>query len=254
MYCKLSLKLSIVFLILLIIISPINAVQYDPPWAHDYTTVSETLNGTPQVINASNIQETIGYNATYYINRGADDAYNRICDDAIFFVDTHGVARNPNYTDGYSIVAFYDAETDNFSYLIGNYYSYEWEYPSYFLSNLTTELEDVLLAVYLSCWSGRDDPYTIKNLPYVSYLKGIDNSIGFQKSILKNHSAYWSDRFWARCYNGTNGQPQRIKDANEGAKLDVWMYYGSALDIWYQKLYYRTSYSDYITPARYGVV
>ena len=235
-----------------IIISPINAVQYDPPWADDYTTVDSSLNGTPQVIYASNIQETIGYNATYYIDQGAGYAYNRMSDDAIFFVDAHGAARNENFTDGYSIVVFYDIETNNTSYLIGDYYPIEWDRPSYFLSNFTTELEDVLLAVYLSCWSGRDDPL-ISNLPYVSYNKGVDNSIGFTRAIVTTHAAYWSDRFWERCYNGSNGQPQRIKNANEGAKLDTWLEFGGAEDIWYQRLYYRVAYSDYISPASYGV-
>jgi len=252
MYYRLFLKLSIVFLILFIIISPINAVQYDPPWAHNYDFLyDDDMDTRPTASNASYIQGIIGYNNYSISNSDAGTAYINMNNDSIFFFNGHGMIFDDNNCGGG--LPFYNG---TYSLLLAEYTQWLPPYDAYFLSNITNELDDVLLAVYVSCHSGSTS-WEAGNLVDMSTDKGVDNVIGFTGNITNIHSDYWANRFWIRCLNGGPlGNPQKIHDAAISAKTDVLFKYQTygGVDSLYG--HYRNIYGypiDYLNPARYGV-
>ena len=139
------------------------------------------------------------------------------------------------------------------SYLIAENRGYIPVGDHYYLSSTTTELNDILLAVYEGCYTGKTSSY-FGNLVDVSSQKGIDNSIGFGQKIYSPHAEYWSERFWYRCLYGQNGNHQTIKNAANGAVQDIMIKYGDHYGFLYMYTRYRPPYHDYLDPARYGVV
>lgn len=244
-------KKKYIFLLLVVLLLalaiPASATQYNPPWAHNYGSLfDDGSDFRASAQYATNIQQSISYNSFYMPNYGVHIAKLNMQDDAIFFVNTHGVVSSGT-TGG--AIWFYNGTMSILSAENKGWLHY---YPECFLSDYTTELKDVLLAVYLSCWSGQTNPY-FGNLVDVSKTKGVDNVIGFSGSINITPAAYWSDRFWYRCLYGMLGNHQYIKHAASGAVMDVGMQYQDfgGLDTIYAKYRYPNEYLD---PARYGVL
>ncbi len=239
------LLLSIVFIVAIGV--PASATQYNPPWAHNYGSLfDDGSDFRPSAQYATNIQQSISYQSFYMPNYGAHIARSNMKDDAIFYVSSHGVI-SAGTTGG--AIWFYNGTR---SILSAENKGYIHDYPDCFLSDYTTELKDVLLAVYVVCWSGKTNQY-FGNFVDISKTKGVDNVIGFVDTIYIPHAAYWSERFWYRCQVGPLGQHSRIRDNANGAMVDVMMEYGEFGGINSSYARYRIPY-DYLDPARYGVV
>jgi hypothetical protein len=239
--------------LMMLFITPIQATQYDPPWAHNYDFLyDDDLDSRPTASYASNIQSIVGYDNYSATNSDAEIAYLRMKDDSVFFFNGHGMAFDDNNYGGGLL--FYNG-TD--SLLLAEYTQWLPPDDAYFLSNLTTELNDALLAVYVACHSAHTS-WEAGNLVSMSADKGVDNVIGFTSGIYAGHSDYWANRFWTRCINGSPlGYHQKINDAAQGAKTDVLIQYQSYGGV--DSLYglYRNYYGiplDYLDPDRYGVI
>jgi hypothetical protein len=170
-------KLMFYYLLLLLVfcsVYPASATQYNPPWAHNYGFLYGVDDSRPEATYAASKQSIIGYNAYDLPNSGAYIGFNNMKDDAIFFVAGHGSDQGGGNAGG--VVKFNNGTE---SWIIAQNLGYTPGYNHYFLSSYTNELKDVLLAVYVACYSGRTSPY-YGNLIDMSQQKGIDNSIGFK--------------------------------------------------------------------------
>ncbi len=238
---------------------PSSATQYNPPWAHNYgfnypggPPFGDPLDTRSHAAIATIRQASIGYNSFNLPNSGANIAFNNMKDDAIFFTIGHGASV---HGENGGALWFYNGTS---SFIVaefkGEYIRDAQGNPAdqYFLSSLSTELKDVLLAVYVNCWSGKTHSL-FGNLVDMSAQKGVDNVIGFSGAISYPHSGYWSDRFWYRCQVGPLGQHQTIRNNANAAMMDVLSYYGAfgGTNTLYAR--YRIPY-NYLDPARYGVV
>ena len=235
---------------------PVGATQYNPPWAHNYGFYfpADPANGTPAVdsrpyaTNASNYQSIIGYDAYDLPNSSAYVGYTNIKDDAVFFIITHGTDWGV-WNDRGGGVQFYNGSK---SVIVAEYRGYTPTDDHYFLSSMSTELEDLLLVVWASCYTARTSP-RFGNLVDITHQKGADNVIGFSDSVYWTHLMYWSDRFWYRCLYGQAGSPQTIRNAANGARMDTILTIGGfgGIDTMFGR--YRYPYV-YLDPARYGAV
>lgn len=232
--------LAVVLLVGLII--PTSATQYNPPWAHCYGFNTQDQDTTPYSTNAANSLSSVGYQSYAITNPGATVGFNNLKDDAIFYYFGHGSGGALHFNN--TTTSYIVADLRGGGVPVGDYHV---------LSSTTTELKDVLLAVYESCNSGTFNIYW-GNLVDVSYNKGIDNVIGFSALIYTPGAEYWSERFWYRCVYGATGTPQRITPAANGATMDVLMEYGEYFGLNSKYVKTRTPLGDYISPARYGVV
>jgi hypothetical protein len=231
--------------LMMLFITPVQATQYDPPWAHNYDFNYDFLgkDTRPCASNAANIQDIVGYDAYASTNSGAATAYNQLKDDAVFSFVGHG-----NYGGGG--MWFYDGSDMS---LISALY-HEVPEEQYSLSAMTTELKDVKIAVYVGCKTGATHQ-DFGNLVDLSYTKGVDNVIGFADDINCTAGKYWSDRFWQRCRTGWYGYPQKFQDAAIGAKTDVYVRWGDygGIDSLYGKFFNIGGIPlDYLQPAEYG--
>jgi hypothetical protein len=94
-------KISIVLIILILMISPVIATQYSPPWAHNYDFLYPDGNDTrPCALIAKNNLTSVGYNAFTTTNSGALNSYDIFKDDAIFFFVGHGIAADDGSNGG----------------------------------------------------------------------------------------------------------------------------------------------------------
>jgi len=244
--------LLLVIIVVASLILPVGATQYNPPWAHNYGfnyTVydPDDYDSRPHATNASNYQSIVGYNAYNLSDSRAYVGYTSIKDDAVVFIIAHGVVASP--LDRGGGLAFYNG---TLSYIFAEDNGITIPGDKYLLSSMSTELADLLLAVYASCYSSRTSPSS-GNLVDMTQQKGADNVIGFSNTVYWYPLGYWSDRFWYRCLYGQAGGPQTIRDAAVSAKYDVLAYYGSFGGTNYMFGRYRFPY-DYLNPARYGAV
>lgn len=243
--------LAVVLLVGLII--PTNATQYNPPWAHNFgfhylsPPWSQDLDTRTPATNAANYQSIVGYNTFNLPDSGAYLIFNKIKDDAVFFFIGHS---NSDPNDPGGALIFFNGTT---SYLIAEDKGYQVIGDHYYLSSTSSELSDLLLAVYVGCYSGGSSSKW-GNLVEMTHQKGVDNVIGFSKNIYFPYCAYWSDRFWYRCLYGQAGGHQTIKNAGDGAVADVMMRYHSFYGLQYKYGIYQVPYTDYLDPARYGVI
>lgn len=217
-----------------------SATQYNPPWADDYDFNYPDLSTTPTASNAASNQNNIGYSSFAHTNVGAGSAYNWLKDDAIFFANGHGLKYDTGEKGG--AIEFYDG--NQYSWLVASRNNIHPQNP-YYLSDYTSEITDVLLAVYVACYSGYTNTYN-GNLLDVSINKGVDAAIGFSDLISNSKSNYWSDRFWYRTKNG-----ETIYNAAINAKEDTWWTfpfgYGGV-----DTIVLRGSTGNSLSPARYG--
>lgn len=230
------------------LILPVGATQYNPPWAHNYGFNYPDVDTRTQATIASNYQSIIGYNAYNLPDSSAYVGYTSIKDDAVFFFIGHGV--NASIYDRGGGVSFNNNGIR--SYILAEYKGYTPPVDHYYLSSMSTELNDLLLVVWASCDSARTS-MMFGNLVVKTHQKGADNVIGFSDTVYSPFLEYWSDRFWYRCLYGQAGSPQTIRDAAVSAKYDVLAYYGSTGGTNYMFGQYRYPY-DYLNPARYGAV
>ena len=239
-------------LVVVLIISlawPSTATQYAPPWAHNYGFNYTDYDSRTHATIATDYQSIVGYDAYDLPDTSAYVGYTNIKDDAVVFIIAHGIAANPPLDRGGGLV-FYNgtrsyilAKDNGPPYIVGD---------QYFLSSMSTELKDLLLAVYPSCYSARTSP-RFGNLVDMTHQKGADNVIGFSDTVYWIPLGYWSDRFWYRCLYGQGGSPLTIRDAAVWAKYDVLAMYGSFGGTNYVFGRYRIPH-DYLDPARYGAV
>ncbi len=239
--------LLLVIIVVASLILPVGATQYNPPWAHNYGFNYPDVDTRTQATNASNYQSIVGYNAYNLPNSRAYVGYTNIKDDAVFFFFGHGI--NVSLFDHGGGVVFYNGTN---SYILAEYKGYTPANDHYYLSSMSTELDDLLLVVWASCYSARTS-IMFGNLVVITHQKGAENVIGFADEVYSPFLEYWSDRFWYRCLYGQAGGPQTIRNAAVSAKYDVLAYHGSFGGTNYMFGQYRFPY-DYLNPARYGAV
>lgn len=243
---KRRIVIPLLVILILSLTIPVSAIQYNPPWAHNYGfNYPDGMDTRSHATYATNIQSTVGYNSYNLPNSGAYIGFNNIKDDAVFFFIGHGYTGTPPGGG----IRFHNGTS---SWILAQNNGYPVPDDHYYLSTMTTELNDVLLAVLVACNSGKTSQY-YGNLVDTLSQKGADNVIGFSQSIYYPSAGYWSDRFWYRCLYGQMGSHQSFKNAASGAIGDVVMEYGSFYGLQYMYSKYRLPY-EYLDPARYGVV
>lgn len=246
--------LLLLVVLLLALAIPASATQYNPPWAHNYGFLytnppfSDTLDTRSYATTAANYQSIVGYNSFNCHDCGAYCPFTNIKDDALFFFSGHGACYNLSDCGGFLV--FFNGTK---SYIIAEQKGYSIpNFDQYYLSSTSTELNDILIAIYAACYSGRTSNY-FGNLVDMSYQKGADNVIGFSSLIYYPPAGTWSDRFWYRCLYGQMGNPQSFKNAASGAIGDAVMEHGGLYGLQYAYSKFSFPY-EYLNPARYGVV
>jgi hypothetical protein len=125
----------------------------------------------------------MGYSSDYYWNADADadDAYNRIASDHVFYFFGHGAPGKILFQGDFG----------------GPSTPITADHPDLLrISDLTYySMHDIALAVYLSCNSANSDPLN-GNLLDVSQSKGVDCCIGFSNTVKQGQGTVWSDRLW----------------------------------------------------------
>jgi len=234
------------------LVVPISATQYNPPWSHNYGFSYPDADTRSYATYAAGKQTSDGYNAFNLPNSGAYISWNNLKDDAVFCFEGHGVI-----VDGEpgGSIRFYNGTN---SFINAEYLNYllldQGRIANqYFLSSLSNEIQDSLLVVYVSCYSGKTSS-KLGNLVEMSNTKGVDNTIGFSGALLYPYAYYWSDRFWYRCLYGFFGSHQTIRNAASGAVGDVMIAYGNPYGTQYMYARYRSPYNDYLDPSRYGII
>jgi len=234
---------------------PVSATQYTPPWTHNYgyyyTTPpypqDRSFDSRSYATYAANIQSIVGYNSYDLPGSGAYILFNNMKEDAVFFFSGHGGVVGD--TPGGALECFNGTK----SYIFAEDKGWDVFDDRYFLSSTTTELNDILLALYVGCHTGKESDY-FGNLVDMSSQKGVDNVIGFIHFIYFPPAGYWSDRFWYRClYGGQGGSHQSFKYAASGAVADVMIKYHGPYGLQFMYSKYSSIY-EYLDPARYGVV
>ncbi len=107
---------------------------------------------TPTAYDAQVDQFSMGYNSSSFTNAFALTAYNQFKSDAIFFFNGHGLFYDDSHKGGgikFSTESWILANTDG--HYPGNYRKY--------ISDYGTDIKDVLLVVYLACYSAHYNPY-----------------------------------------------------------------------------------------------
>ena len=206
------------------------------PAAHNFDC-SDT---TPTAYDAQVDQSSMGYDSSSSTNAFALTAYNQFKSDAIFFFNGHGLYYDDSHKGGgikFSSESWILANTDG---------HYPGDYQ-YYISGYGTDIRDVLLAVYLTCYSSHYNPYNGDLVWQTVTDKGADICIGFDGEIEIDNGKYWSESFWDRVRNG-----ETVSGATANAKDDC--YWQWPVGYWGIDTYEISgSYNSYLTPARYGV-
>lgn len=195
---------------------------------------------TPTASDAQSDQSSMGYSSSAATDASGLSAYNAFKSDAIFFFNGHGLYYDDSHKGGgikFSSESWVLAETDG--HYPGNY--------QYYIANYGTDIRDVLLAVYVACYSSHYNPYNGDLLQQTVTGKGADIGIGFEGEIVVNKGKTWSESFWDRVRNG-----ESVSSATSNAKDDCYW----QIPIGYHGIdtyEISGSYNSYLTPARYGV-
>jgi len=194
---------------------------------------------TPTAYDAQVDQSSMGYDSSSSTNAYASTAYNQFKSDAIFFFNGHGLFYDDSHKGGgikFSSESWILANTDGHN--PGNYRKY--------ISNYGDDIDDVLLVVYLACYSSHNNPYNGDLVKETVTNKHADICIGFDGEIEVENGKCWSESFWDRVRNG-----ETVSDATSNAKDDCYWqwpvgYHG--IDTYEIS----GSYNSCLTPARYG--
>jgi hypothetical protein len=223
---RIGILLSALLLAAMAIVPCVSAAQASN---YDFSGLS-----TPTAANAVYYQNQMGYNPQMTTDAWADDAYDDMENDAIFFFNGHGILENGVNGGG---IAF-----TNYRIVASNPDS-----GDYSLNYLNNEMRDLLLAVYDGCYTGRTSA-NHGNLVDMSITKGADNVIGFTGLIGATKSNYWSDQFWYRTRTG-----ESIGSAAVNAKNDAYFYGTRGYDGVDTLVVKGSNPSNtYLTPARMG--
>lgn len=231
---------SLVF-VLLLLASCIGAVSASPI-ADNYDFNYPDMSTTPTASDAAdyqiNLYDGSSYTAYASTNCGAGLAYQWMEDDALFFFNGHGIKDSSTEKGGG--VCFYDGNSYSWIVASGNLNP-----PYYSISN-SNDIDDVLLSVYLACYTAYTHP-SYGNLLDESITQGVDSVIGFEDSITNSKANDWSDKFWSY----TSEEGQTISNAANNAVDDTyWTFpwgYGGV-----DSIVLKGSTSETLHPARYG--
>ena len=211
------------------------AVSAAPP-AHNYDC-SDT---TPTAYDAQVDQAAMGYSSSSSTNAHASTAYSTFRSDAIFFFNGHGLYYDDSHKGGgikFSSESWILADTDG--HYPGN--------DQYYIADYGTDIRDVLLAVYLACYSSHYNPYNGDLVWETVTNKNADICIGFDGEVEIENGKCWSENFWDRVRNG-----ETVASATSNAKDDC--YWQWPIGYWGVDTYEISgNYNSYLTPARYGV-
>lgn len=179
--------------------------------SHNYDYYDSSLDSRPSAYTAASLQQSMGYNSYCATNADASVAHENIKTDSVFFVNSHGFYLNDQNKGGG--VLFGDSTN---LIAVQNYSFWYGSNPKYLSSLANGELGDVLLAVYLACYSAYTNPYN-DNLLDQTVAKGADVAIGFMNEINSAKAKSWSEHFWTRLNNY-----ESIVDALSNARNDCY--------------------------------
>jgi hypothetical protein len=189
---------GLLILFILIIIQSASAFQ-----ASDYECNYKDLSANGVGGFAKERQIQMGYlDSLYFAEHGLDYpefAWNRMKNDNIFFFFGHGgkgqlIFSRGTYTDNEGIIQWHP-----YRFIVSS------NEPKIVpedkrISDFTAgELDDLLLAAYISCHSAETDVGSYGhygNLLDESVNRGVDTAIGFSGNIYPPQSVYWSELFW----------------------------------------------------------
>lgn len=173
---KIGILLSAFLLAAMVIVPCVSAYQ-----ASSYgTNYGDGMDTTSIALNARNELKHMGYTSSYFGNRDANTAYNRMTSDQVFYFFGHGDAGRILFKEsGLPMTAI---SADN-PYLLPTISGHSY-----------SEMNDIALAIYLACNTANTDS-TNGNLLYESTSNGVDTAVGFSNYITKGQAAYWSDQF-----------------------------------------------------------
>lgn len=219
----------------LFLLAALPAAASAAPPAHNYDC-SDT---TPAAYDAQVDQAAMGYSSPSSTNAHASTAYSQFRSDAVFFFNGHGLYYDDSHKGGgikFSSESWILAGTDG-------------HYPGsdqYYITDYGTDIRDVLLAVYLACYSSHYNPYN-GDLLQQTMNKGADICLGFDGEVEVRNGKCWSGSFWNRLRNG-----ETVASAASNAKDDC--YWQWPIGYWGVDTYEVSgSYNSCLTPARYGV-
>ena len=146
---KRRIVIPLLVILILSLTIPVSAIQYNPPWAHNYGfNYPDGMDTRSHATYATNIQSTVGYNSYNLPNSGAYIGFNNIKDDAVFFFIGHGYTGTPPGGG----IKFHNGTS---SWILAQNNGYPVPDDHYYLSTMTTELNDVLLAVFFFFYLGK---------------------------------------------------------------------------------------------------
>lgn len=149
-----------------------------------YSSPDTNIATTPHASTAAYYQGLKGYTHYAYTEDSASDAYSGLGNTQIFYFIGHGnvgLIDFNNQLNGNWI-------TDNTNY--GNFPNIE----------AFSNLNQLHLAVFVSCYSGSDSTQHGCMLNVVG--KGAQSALGFSSEVAVPQAGTWSDRFWDRMHSG----------------------------------------------------
>lgn len=211
--------------------------------AYYYTDVDDSYESTTQIQNSLS---SVGYDAHTYGN--VSNAYyvrNTMCNDAMFYIDTHGY-------DGGGRIACFDSNNNQITQLSANQIDVSSNYSLGGIYSGSTALSSIRLAYYSACQTGRTNS-SWGNLPKKTTSLGALVSIGFYNDILTDQSIVFDEQFYTNLENG-----QIVSTALSNALYTVSHEFGGntgSVDSYI--IYHRGGSQVYyestkITPANYG--
>jgi hypothetical protein len=233
-------RLFIGICLLIVLSIPVSAIQYDPPRASNYDfdhPPDAEPDSTPSASYAANYQNASSYEGHPYTNSAAIPAWTRMADDAMFSIVGHG---GPGY-----IWFFNGTEWGGIIAEFKGYYPPDLTDYKY-LSNYTNELNDLLLATYITCNSANTSEQ-YGNLTAYSYQKGVDTTLGFSTNIGGLQASDFSYKYWLNFanYNWT------VSTSADSAKYYAAVYNGGQFE-GIQNYVIVGNPQLTIKPARYG--
>ena len=176
-----SLVLGTLVFCTLMILSPV----FEPASAYrasNYAVNDAGIYTYPYIQQAAQKQTSMGYSASTFIGVDANYAFNRLPSDQVFYFNGHG---GPGLIDFGTTCLYASTSAANS------------------ISDFTSgQLNDLALAVFVSCNSGLTHSGGLGNLLTESTLRGTDCALGFINQIESNKAGYWSDNFWGQLDQG----------------------------------------------------
>ncbi len=233
----------VIFFIITFLLTPtaLATLWLTPPRARNYG-FTNVVGSYDAALNATNIQDSVGYDGLCLVNNPAHYAYNNMYQNAVYTFNGHGLWVTYPGAGEY----FYNTYTS--IYPTSTYFrtgSGTNTSSTVWLNNLASaSFADMLLALNTGCSTAYTHP-TYGNFTYTMYLKGCNTAIGFRGDILDFCANYWQKQFFYYAKLGYT-----FGGCAYYAAMYTNSYYGTYGGVDTYQLY--GNYYTKLIPARYG--